>query len=56
VFAEFVRFKTVVELETGNILKMLRSDNGGEYTSRKFEGYLVEKEIKHQLTMPYTPQ
>jgi hypothetical protein len=29
VFAEFVRFKTTVELETGNKLKMLRSDNGG---------------------------
>jgi hypothetical protein len=32
VFVEFVRFKTAVELETGNKLKMLRSDNGGEFT------------------------
>jgi hypothetical protein len=33
VFAEFVKFKAAVELETGNKLKILRSDNGGEYTS-----------------------
>ena len=56
VFAEFVRFKTTVELETGNKLKMLRFDNGGEFTSRKFKGYLAKEGIKHQLTMPYTPQ
>jgi len=56
VFAEFVRFKTTVELETGNKLKMLRSDNRGEFTSQKFEGYLAKEMIKHQLTVPYTPQ
>jgi hypothetical protein len=33
VFAEFVRFKTIVELEIRNKLKMLRSTNRGEYTS-----------------------
>jgi len=56
VFAEFVRFKTAIELETGNKLKMLRSDNEGEFTSKKFEGYLAKEGIKHQLTVPYTPQ
>jgi len=35
VFAEFVKFKATIELETGNKLKILRSDNGGEYTSRQ---------------------
>jgi hypothetical protein len=34
----------------------LRSDNGGEYTSRQFEAYLAKEGIKHQLTIPYTPQ
>ena len=55
-FAEFVKFKAAVELETGNKLKTLRSDNGGEYTSRQFEAYLAKEGIKHQLTVPYTPQ
>ena len=56
VFTEFVRFKTTIELETGNKLKMLRSDNGGEFTFQKFEGYLAKERIKHQLIVPYTPQ
>jgi transposase InsO family protein len=56
VFAEFIKFKAAVELETGNKLKILRSDNGGEYTSRQFEAYLAKEGIKHQLTVPYTPQ
>jgi transposase InsO family protein len=56
VFAKFVKFKAVVELETGNRLKILRSDNGGEYTSRQFEAYLAKEGIKHQLTVPYTTQ
>ena len=55
VFLEFLKFKAAVELETGNKIKILRSDNGGEYTSRQFEGYLVKEGIKHQLTIPYTP-
>jgi hypothetical protein len=29
---------------------MLRSNNGFEYTSRQFKGYLVKEGIKHQLT------
>jgi hypothetical protein len=33
-FAKFVKFKATVELETRNKLKILRSDNEGEYTSR----------------------
>jgi hypothetical protein len=37
-FAEFVRFKTAVELEIRNKLKMLRSDNGGEFTYKKIWG------------------
>jgi len=56
VFVEFVKFKAAVELETGNKLKILRSDNGGEYTSRQFEAYLAKEGIKHQLIVPYTPQ
>jgi transposase InsO family protein len=56
VFAEFVKFKAAVELQTGNRLKILRSNNEGEYTSRQFEAYLVKEGIKHQLTVPYTPQ
>ena len=56
VFVVFVKFKAAVELETRNKLKILRFDNGGEYTSRQFEAYLAKEGIKNQLTIPYTPQ
>ena len=28
-------------------VKILRSDNGGKYTSKEFKDYLVSKSIKH---------
>ena len=37
-------------------MKILRSDNGGEYTSKEFSNYLKEKGIQHQLSIPRTPQ
>ena len=37
-------------------MKVLRSDNRGEYTSNEFEGYLKKEEIKHEHTIPNTPE
>ena len=34
----------------------LRLDRGGEYMSLDFNAYLAECGIKHQCTVPYTPQ
>jgi hypothetical protein len=34
----------------------LRSDNGGEYTSKEFEGFYKEAGIKRELIVPYNPQ
>lgn len=36
-------------------LKILRSDNGGEYLASKFQNFLTTKSIEHQLTCPHTP-
>ena len=33
-------------------VKVLRPDNGCEYTSREFKNYLVSKGIEHQLSIP----
>ncbi len=33
---------------------IIRSDNGGEYTSNAFEKYLTDLGIDHQTTVPYT--
>ena len=39
VFYEFVKFKTTVEVEIGEKMKVLRSDNGGEFTSQRFKDF-----------------
>jgi len=38
--------------QTGRKVKILRSDNGGEYTSKEFKDYLASKGINHQLSIP----
>lgn len=35
---------------------ILRSDNGGEYTSKKFNEILVNNKIKHETSCPHTPE
>ena len=34
----------------------MRSDNGGEYTSKEFEAFCKESGIKRGLNTPYNPQ
>ena len=46
----------MVEKEIRKKLKCLRSDNGSEYTSREFETYYTNNGIKHEKTIPSTPQ
>ena len=54
VFQTFKRFKALAETETSRHLKVLRSGNGGEYTSDKMQNYLTNKGIKHEPTAPYS--
>jgi transposase InsO family protein len=55
-FIVFKNFKALVENQSGHKLVTLRSDRGGEYTSKEFDKYCKEHGIKHQLTAAYTPQ
>jgi len=41
----------MVENQTGRKVKVLRSANGDEYTSKEFKDYLGSKGIKHQLSI-----
>ena len=56
VLDKFKQFEAAVSLECDYSIKRLRTDNGGEYTSRDFGNYLKLKGIKHEFTTPYTPQ
>ncbi len=40
----------------GNKIVILCSYNGGEYISGEFNSYLKSKGIRHELTIPHTPQ
>ena len=46
----------MVKRETGNPLKRLRIDNGGEYISREFKEYCSKHRIKHEKTVLGIPQ
>ena len=56
VFEKFVEWKSLVENQSGRKLKTLRTDNGGEYTSNEFVSYLKKEGIRHEYTVPITPQ
>jgi transposase InsO family protein len=42
VFKRFQEFKALLENQTGRKIIVLRSDNGGEYTSTEFAEFCVE--------------
>ena len=56
VFKKFLGWKSMVEKSSGEKIKTLRSDNGGEYTSKEFEDYLKKNGIRHERTVPKTPE
>ena len=45
----------MVERSTGQKLKAICTDNGGEFTSSEFEAHLQAEGVKHELTIPKNP-
>jgi hypothetical protein len=45
-----------VEKSSSNKVKVLRTDNGGEYTSLEFTDYLKKEGIQHELSVPKIPE
>jgi len=45
-----------MENQTGWKVKVLRSDNGGEYTSKEFKDYLASEGVKRQLSILGRPE
>lgn len=56
VFETFKTFKQLVESQTGQKIKILRTDNGTEYCSEGFKSFLGKCSIQHQTSNTYTPQ
>ena len=38
------------------MIRTVRSDQGGEYTTNEFEAFCTQQGIRHQTTLAYTPQ
>ena len=56
VFNKFKEFKAQIENLSGKRIKILRLDNGGEYTSTEFSDFYKEAGIRRELAVPYNPQ
>ena len=56
VFEKFKEFKALVKNLSKKKIKILRSDNRGEFTSNEFKDFCKEFGIKRELTTPYNPQ
>ena len=55
-FEKFKHFKKLVEQETREELRNLRTDRGGEFTSNEFRYYCEKHGVNRHLTTPYSPQ
>jgi transposase InsO family protein len=53
---KFKAFKTLVENEKETKIKCLRSENGGEFTSKEFNLFCETHGIKRQFSAARTPQ
>ncbi|WZY94099.1 hypothetical protein YC2023_066428 [Brassica napus] len=56
VLEAFMNFQAYVTNQYNATVKILRSDNGGEYTSNAFKSHLAKHGIVQQTSCPYTPQ
>jgi len=55
VFGVFKKWLAMVEKSHDKDLKVLQSDNGGEYISKEMLGYLENRGIRHKPTTPRNP-
>ena len=55
VFDLFKVFRSLVENQSRRKLKILRSENGGEYVKSKFTHYFEDTGIYMQHSIPFTP-
>ena len=52
VFPAFQAFRTLVQTQYNSTIRILRSDNGGEYVNHVFQNFFKTHGIIHQTTCP----
>jgi transposase InsO family protein len=55
-FDKFKECKAFIEKRRGKHIRILRTNNGGEFESLQIEDLCKSAGIKRQLTVPYNPQ
>jgi transposase InsO family protein len=55
-FDKFKEYKAFIEKQIVKHIRILRTNNGGEFESLQFEDFCKSAGIKRQLTVPYNPQ
>jgi hypothetical protein len=56
VFQYLKDFKALVETQSGKKIKVLQTDNGGDYVNHEIHNLFHEEGIQLQHTIPYNPQ
>ncbi|KAH9697084.1 hypothetical protein KPL71_023464 [Citrus sinensis] len=56
VFEAFKKLKAVMEKESGYPIKAMRSDRGGEFTSKEFLEFCEANGVRRPLTVPRSPK
>lgn len=51
----FGKFKAWIETQSNCKIQVIKSDNGTEYTSERFNRFCEDADIEHQLTTLYPP-
>ena len=54
--SKFMELINVLRGETGNLVRTLRTDGGGEWASNAFAEWLTRKGIRHESSAPHTPE
>jgi hypothetical protein len=54
--AAFTAFQARAEAEAGRKIGTLRTDRGGEFTTRSFIDHCTKQGMQRHLTAPYTPE
>jgi transposase InsO family protein len=50
------QWKVLVKAKTGRVLRVLRTDHGGEFTSVEFGEWCADQGVRRHLSVPYSPQ
>jgi transposase InsO family protein len=55
-FHTFTQFQAMVHTQFSLLIKTIRTDCGGEFTSNQFNQFCASKDMIHQVSCPHTPQ